>query len=111
VPFEPGKKRGKVFVPKYTEAEMEVIKHNEAIAEAVRLDDDEEAALGTATVDDLVKAFVSSVILRRNLKEKNGRKGRNMHIHLTYFLTILPCERKNDGCLTLAFAVLRNVEI
>jgi hypothetical protein len=54
VPFEPGKKRGKVYVPKYSEAEMEAIRRSEAVAEAVRLDDDEEAALGTATVDDLV---------------------------------------------------------
>ena len=54
VPFEAGKKRGKVYVPKYTEAEMEAIRRSEAVAEAVRLDDDEEAALGTATVNDLV---------------------------------------------------------
>ena len=33
---------------------MEAIKRSEAVAEAVRLDDDEEAALGIATVDDLV---------------------------------------------------------
>ena len=41
-------------MPKYTEAEMEAIRRSEAVAEAVRLDDDEEAALGTATVNDLV---------------------------------------------------------
>ncbi len=41
-------------MPKYSEAEMEAIRRSEAVAEAVRLDDDEEAALGTATVDDLV---------------------------------------------------------
>ena len=55
VPFELGKKRGKVYIPKYTEAEMEAIRRSEAVAEAVRLDDDEEAALGIATVNDLVK--------------------------------------------------------
>jgi hypothetical protein len=54
VPFEAGKKRGKVYVPTYTEAEMEAIRRSDAVAEAVRLDDDEEAALGIATVDDLV---------------------------------------------------------
>jgi len=54
VPFEAGKKRGKVYIPKYTEAEMEAIRRSEAVAEAVRLDDDEEAALGIATVNDLM---------------------------------------------------------
>lgn len=33
---------------------MEAIRRSEAVAEAVRLDDDEEAALGVASVDDLV---------------------------------------------------------
>ena len=54
VPFEAGKKRGNVYVPKYNEAEMEAIRRKEAVAEAVRLDDDEEAALGGATVNDLM---------------------------------------------------------
>lgn len=54
VPFEPGKKRGKIYVPKYSEAELEEIRRHEAVCEAVRLDDDEEAALGEATVNDLV---------------------------------------------------------
>ena len=54
VPFEAGKKRGKVFVPKYNEAELAAIGRKNAIAESVRLDDDEEAALGGATVDDLM---------------------------------------------------------
>ena len=54
VPFEAGKKRGKVYIPKFSEAEMEAINRAAAVAEAVRLDDDEEAALGTATVNDLV---------------------------------------------------------
>ena len=54
VPFEAGKKRGKVFVPKYNEAELAAIARKNEIAEAVRLDDDEETALGGATVDDLM---------------------------------------------------------
>jgi len=54
VPFEAGKKRGKVFVPKYNDAELAAIARKNEIAEAVRLDDDEEEALGGATVDDLM---------------------------------------------------------
>jgi len=54
VPFEPGKKRGKVYVPKYSEDELEAMRRHEAVCEAVRLDDDEEAALGEATVNDLM---------------------------------------------------------
>lgn len=54
VPFELGKKRGKVFVPVYDEAQMEAIRRKEAVAEAVRLDDDEEAALSEATTTDLM---------------------------------------------------------
>merc|ERR1712038_379603 len=54
VPFEQGKKRGKVYVPKYTEAEQAALNRQAAVAEAVRLDDDEEAALGEATVHDLM---------------------------------------------------------
>lgn len=54
VPFEAGKKRGKVFVPTYNEAELEAIRRKEAVAEAVRLDDDEERALGGATTHDLM---------------------------------------------------------
>ena len=54
VPFEAGKKRGKVFVPTYNEAELAAIERKNAIAESVRLDDDEETALGGATVDDLM---------------------------------------------------------
>ncbi len=45
---------------------MEAIRRSEAVAEAVRLDDDEEAALGTATVDDLVNTdfwFVFCIML------------------------------------------------
>lgn len=54
VPFEAGVKRGKVFVPTYNEAELEAIRRKEAVAEAVRLDDDEERALGGATTHDLM---------------------------------------------------------
>ena len=54
VPFELGKKRGKIYVPQYNEAELEAIRRKEAVAEAVRLDDDEEAALGEATTNDLM---------------------------------------------------------
>lgn len=55
VPFEPGKKRGKVFVPKYDESQLADIKRKEEIADATRLDDDEEAALGDATTNDLME--------------------------------------------------------
>ena len=54
VPFELGKKRGKIYVPTYNEAELEAIRRKEAVAEAVRLDDDEEAALGGASTNDLM---------------------------------------------------------
>lgn len=54
VPFEAGKKRGKVYIQKFSDAEMEAIRRSEAVAESVRLDDDEEAALGEATVNDLM---------------------------------------------------------
>merc|ERR1712228_714574 len=54
IPFELGKKRGNVYIPKYNEAEMEAIRRKEAVAEAVRLDDDEEAALGEANTNDLM---------------------------------------------------------
>merc|ERR1739844_50312 len=54
VPFEAGKKRGNVYIPKYNEAELEAIRRKEAVAEAVRLDDDEEQALGGANTQDLM---------------------------------------------------------
>jgi len=54
VPFEKGKKRGKVYVPTYNEAELAAQAREAQVAEAVRLDDDEEAALGDATVHDLM---------------------------------------------------------
>ena len=47
-------KRGKVYVPKYNEAELAAIARSAEVAEAVRLDEDEEAALGDATVNDLM---------------------------------------------------------
>ena len=68
VPFEAGKKRGKVFVPKYNEAELAAIARKNEIAEAVRLDDDEETALGGATVDDLMSL---AEILDSNPQVKN----------------------------------------
>ena len=43
-----------MFVPSYNEAELEAIRRKEAVAEAVRLDDDEESALGSATTNDLM---------------------------------------------------------
>ena len=52
--FEPGKVRGKVFVPTYNEAELAAIARSNAVAESVRLDQDEEDALGEATVNDLM---------------------------------------------------------
>jgi len=54
VPFELGKKRGKVFVKQHNEAELEAIRRAHEVAEAVRLDDDEEEALGGATTNDLM---------------------------------------------------------
>ena len=52
--FELGKKRGKVYVPTYNEAELAAIARASAVAESVRLDQDEEDALGEATVNDLM---------------------------------------------------------
>jgi len=54
VKFELGIKRGKVFVPTYNEAELAAIERSKAVAEAVKLDQDEEDALGEATVNDLM---------------------------------------------------------
>ena len=54
VPFELGKKRGKEFVKVHNEAELEAIKRANAVADAVRLDDDEEQALGGATTNELM---------------------------------------------------------
>ena len=60
MPFELGKKRGKVFVPTYNEAEMEAIRRKEAVAEAVRLDDDEEAALGQVGLEKNMKRDIKT---------------------------------------------------
>jgi len=46
---------------------LEAIRRHEAVCEAVRLDDDEEAALGEATVNDLV---ISREILLTNFNSK-----------------------------------------
>ena len=43
-----------MFVPKYDDAELAAMKKKEEIAEATRLDDDEESALAEATVEDLM---------------------------------------------------------
>ena len=43
-----------VFVPTYNEAELAAIKRKEEVAEATRLDDDEEDALKDATTEDLM---------------------------------------------------------
>merc|ERR1712226_894596 len=54
VPFELGIKRGKQFVPKFDKAQLEAMAKKEAIADATRLEDDEEAALADATTEDLM---------------------------------------------------------
>nr|ACO10662.1 Tropomodulin [Caligus rogercresseyi] len=54
VKYEKGLKCGKVYVPKYDEATLALMKKNQEVAEAVRLDDDEEAALSEATTQDLM---------------------------------------------------------
>ena len=54
VKFELGIKRGKVYIPSYNEAELAAIARASEVAEAVRLDQDEEEALGDATVNDLM---------------------------------------------------------
>ena len=54
VPFELGKKRGKVYIPNYNEEERAAMARAAEVADAVRLDDDEEAALGVATTNDLM---------------------------------------------------------
>ncbi|CAB4058337.1 TMOD [Lepeophtheirus salmonis] len=48
VKYEAGVKRGKVYIPKYDEATLALMKRKEEVAAAVRLDDDEEAALSEA---------------------------------------------------------------
>ena len=44
----------KVFVPTYNEAELAAIKRSQEVADATRLDDDEEDALKDATTEDLM---------------------------------------------------------
>eukprot|EP00088_Acartia_fossae_P028361 TRINITY_DN2915_c0_g1_i4.p1 TRINITY_DN2915_c0_g1~~TRINITY_DN2915_c0_g1_i4.p1 ORF type:complete len:345 (+),score=157.25 TRINITY_DN2915_c0_g1_i4:79-1113(+) len=52
VKFEAGVKRGKVYVPKYNDDERAAMQKEES--EQVRLDPDEEAALSSATLDDIM---------------------------------------------------------
>lgn len=52
VKFEAGVKRGKIYVPQYNEEEMEAMQKKDD--DQVRLDPDEEAALSSATLDDIM---------------------------------------------------------
>merc|ERR1711962_1858707 len=54
VKFEAGVKRGKVYVPKYNEEQLAAMAKKAETEEAVRLDPDEEAALSSATLDDVM---------------------------------------------------------
>jgi len=54
VKFEAGLKRGKAYVPKYNEEELAARARQAETEEAVRLDPDEEEALSTATIDDIM---------------------------------------------------------
>jgi len=54
VSFEAGIKRGKVFVPIYTDEEQEEMKKKADIAEKVKLDPDEEEALAAASLEDVM---------------------------------------------------------
>merc|ERR1712060_975342 len=54
VKFEAGVKRGKVYVPKYNEEQLAAMAKKAETEEAVRLDPDEEAALSSATLDDIM---------------------------------------------------------
>jgi len=54
VAFEAGVKRGKVFVPTYTEEEQEEMRKKAEIAEKVKLDPDEEEALAAASLEDVM---------------------------------------------------------
>merc|ERR1712142_250157 len=54
VKFEAGVKRGKVYVPKYNEEQLAAMAKRAETEEAVRLDPDEEAALSSATLDDIM---------------------------------------------------------
>jgi len=54
VAFEAGLKRGKVFVPTFTNEEEEDMKRKAEIAEKVKLDPDEEEALAAASLEDVM---------------------------------------------------------
>jgi len=54
VEFELGTKRGKVFEPKYTDEELDIMKRQDEIAEKVKLDPEEEAVLGAASLEDIM---------------------------------------------------------
>jgi len=54
VKFELGVKRGKVYVPKYTEEELDTMKRQAEIEEQVRLDPEEEGILGAASLEDIM---------------------------------------------------------
>ena len=50
VSFEAGIKRGKIFVPTYTDEEQEEMNRKAEIAEKVKLDPEEEEALAVASL-------------------------------------------------------------
>ena len=54
VPFQPGTKRGKVWVPTFSPDEEAQQRKQAATAEAVRLEPDEEAALAAASLQDVM---------------------------------------------------------
>merc|ERR1711892_1589871 len=54
VSFEAGIKRGKVFVPTFTDEEQEELKKKAEIADKVKLDIDEEEALAAASLEDVM---------------------------------------------------------
>jgi len=54
VKFELGIKRGKVYIPSYNEAELAAIERSKAVNDSIKLDADDEEAIGTATVNDLM---------------------------------------------------------
>lgn len=54
VKFEAGLKRGKVYIPKYSEEELAIMQRQAEIAEKVKLDPDEEDALAAASLNDIM---------------------------------------------------------
>ena len=54
MPFEAGVKRGKVFVPSLTKEEEAEIQKRAEIAEKVKLEPDEEEALASASLQDVM---------------------------------------------------------